>query len=214
MASLQIISKQRVANHGEVYTHEREVNAMLDLVKDQTERIDARFLEPACGTGNFLVEILCRKLQQVERKYRKKQLEYERNAIIAISSIYGIELLPDNAEACRKRLLEFFADAYHASFPKSAKPECTRSARYILTQNILCGDALTLKTETGEDIIFAEWSAVNGSFLKRRDYVFHALVSKSSKRELPLFSDLGESAFIPDPIKEYPLVHFRELGND
>lgn len=213
MASSQIVSRQRVTDHGEVYTHEREVNAMLDLVKDQTMRIDARFLEPACGTGNFLVEILRRKLRQVTHKYRKHQLEYERNAIIAISSIYGIELLADNAEACRKRLLEIFTSAYQTNFPQSTKPECTHSARHILAHNIICGDALTLKTDNGEDIIFPEWSAVNGSLLKRRDYVFHALVSKASERELPLFSDLGESAFIPDPVREYPLTHFLELGN-
>lgn len=213
MTSSQIVSRQRVADHGEVYTHEREVNAMLDLVAEQTRRIDARFLEPACGTGNFLVEILRRKLDAVASQYRKIQLEYERYAILALASLYGIELLPDNAAACRKRLHGIFADHYRCLFPRSVKKACLQSARHILAHNIICGDALTLKTDNGEDIIFPEWSAVNGSLLKRRDYVFHALVSKASERELPLFSDLGESAFIPDPVREYPLTHFLELGN-
>lgn len=212
MTSSQIVSRQRVADHGEVYTHEREVNAMLDLVAEQTQRIDARFLEPACGTGNFLVEILRRKLDTVARQHKKIQLDYERHAIIALASLYGIELLADNAAACRERLHDIFADTYRALFPKSFKEACLQSARYILSQNILCGDALTLKTDSGEDIIFPEWSAVNGSLLKRRDYVFHMLVSKASERELPLFSDLGKSAFVPDPLRDYPPVHFLEIG--
>ncbi|MBI3163675.1 MAG: SAM-dependent DNA methyltransferase, partial [Chloroflexi bacterium] len=86
----QTTSKQRIAEHGEVFTSQREVNAMLDLVKQETERIDSRFLEPACGTGNFLTEILERKLRIVEKKYRKSQLEFERNLTLAVSSIYGI----------------------------------------------------------------------------------------------------------------------------
>ena len=101
----QVKSRERVQQHGEVFTNEREVNAMLDLVKHETERIDSRFLEPACGDGNFLAEILRRKLQ-VCRKFveqgKNTQLEYEKNAVLAVSSIYGIELLTDNAMACRE----------------------------------------------------------------------------------------------------------------
>lgn len=92
----QVKSRERVQQHGEVFTNEREVNAMLDLVKHETERIDSRFLEPACGDGNFLAEILRRKLQ-VCRNFveqgKNTQLEYEKNAVLAVSSIYGIELL-------------------------------------------------------------------------------------------------------------------------
>ena len=88
----QLKSKNRVADHGEVFTAEREVNAMLDLVKQETERIDSRFLEPACGTGNFLVEVLRRKLAVVDKNYKKSQLDYERYAVLAVSSLYGIDL--------------------------------------------------------------------------------------------------------------------------
>ena len=210
---MQVKSKQRVANHGEVYTHDREVNAMLDLVADQAANSAATFLEPACGTGNFLAEILRRKLAAASQKYKKSQGDYERNAIIAISSIYGIELLPDNVAECCERLYHIFAEYYQAVFPNTIKAECLRTARYILSQNILCGDALALKTAAGEPIVFAQWAAVNGSLVKRRDYVFPDLIYKSSERELPLFSDLGDEAYIPTPVKEYPLVHFLELGN-
>ena len=117
----QVKSKKRVADHGEVFTSEREVNAMLDLVKQETERIDSRFLEPACGTGNFLVEILNRKLKIVKDRYKKSQIEFERNAIIAISSIYGVDILQDNAIECRDRLFEIFEVIYTRLYKTDCK---------------------------------------------------------------------------------------------
>ncbi len=210
-----VISKHRVAQYGEVLTPKHIVNAMLDLVKQETERIDSRFLEPACGTGNFLLEVLERKLRVVESRYNKSQLEYERYAILAISSIYGIELLEDNAEDCRKRLFEVFDASYTRLFKTKTKESCREAARYILKRNIVHGDALSLKTvgENPQPIAFSEWSLVNGSMIKRRDFAFHELVSKGSLKELPLFSDLGEEAFIPEPVKEYPPVHFLEVAH-
>ena len=132
----QTKSKKRVADHGEVFTSEREVNAMLDLVKQETERIESRFLEPACGTGNFLVEILNRKLKTVQDRYKKSQLEYERNAIIAISSIYGVDILEDNAIECRERLFEIFNKQYTTLYKEKCKEECRTSIKFILQRNI------------------------------------------------------------------------------
>lgn len=218
----QVVSKQRVADHGEVYTGEREVNAMLDLVKQETERIDSRFLEPACGTGNFLVEILRRKLRVVEARYAKSQLDYERNAVLAVSSVYGIDILEDNVMACRERLFEIFDDAYTGRFKRKAKESCRRAVRFILEQNIVHGDALTLKTVGHEPqpIVFSEWSFVKGSFLKRRTFAFHALLPQLERErtlfdepEPPLASDLGEAAFIPSPVREYPLIHFLKVAD-
>lgn len=215
MPQTQVVSKQRVADHGEVYTHPREVNAMLDLVKHETERIESRFLEPACGTGNFLVEILSRKLAVVESRYKTSQFEFERYAVIAVSSIYGIDILEDNIAACQTRLFDIFDAVYARLYKANCKDECRRSVRFILSCNILHGDALTLKTVTQptKPIVFSEWSAVNGSQLKRRDFVYAHLVDKASERELPLFSDLGEEAYIPEPLKDYPLIHFLEVGH-
>lgn len=212
---MQLKSKQRVADFGEVYTHEREVNAMLDLVQSQTERIDARFLEPACGTGNFLVEILRRKLAVTAKRYGKSQLEYERNAVIAVSSIYGIELLPDNVAACRERLLAIFQSRYQSLFPKTFKAECLRAAKYILAENILCGDALTLKQNNGAPIEFAHWSMV-GSKIQRRDYVYRELIEHDTgTTDADLFSDGRRNAedLILKPIKTHPSVHFLEVGH-
>lgn len=212
----QTVSKKRIADHGEVFTSEREVNAMLDLVKQETERIESRFLEPACGTGNFLTKILERKLRVIEMRYRKNQLEFERNLVLAVSSIYGIDILEDNAIECRKRLFEIVDKAYTALFKKTGKDEIGKVIQFILDRNIIHGDALTLKTvgEEPQPIIFSEWSPINGSQIKRRDFAFKELIEQSSMRELPLFSDVGEKAFIPTPIKEYPPIHFLKVGNE
>lgn len=214
----QVVSKQRVSDHGEVYTNPREVNAMLDLVKHEAERIDSRFLEPACGTGNFLVEILNRKLQIVSDRYSKSQLEYERHAVIAVGSIYGIDLLPDNIKACQERLFNIFSEFYSSIYKSKVKPECESAIRFILSRNILHGDALTLETIATENsvskpIVFSEWTLANGSLIKRRDFIYAHLVDQSSHREMPLFSDLDEEAYIPEPVHDYPLINFLEIGN-
>ncbi len=210
----QVISKKRVVDHGEVLTGKREVNAMLDLVKHEAERIDSRFLEPACGNGNFLAEILERKLRVVEERYGKSQLEYERYAVLAVSSMYGIDIQEDNVQQCRHRLFAVFEWSYSRLFKDRAKNECRESVRFILERNIIWGDALTLKTagDKPEHIMFSEWSLVNGSLLKRRDYTFHGLLDHAGMKELPLFSDLGEDVFIPEAEKEYPPAHFLEIA--
>jgi hypothetical protein len=210
-----VVSKKRVADHGEVFTAEREVNAMLDLVKQETERIESRFLEPACGHGNFLVEILNRKLKIVETKYHKSQLDFERYSVLAISSIYGIDILEDNVIDCRERLFQLFNDLYVHLYKDACNEDCRRCVRYILSKNIIWGDALSLKTvgDKKKPIIFAEWSSVNGSMIKRRDFAFHELLDHSGMRELPLFSDAGEEVFIPEPVKEYPLTHFLRIAD-
>ncbi len=211
----QIKSKKRVIEYGEVFTPRFIVNAMLDLVKQETERIDSRFLEPACGTGNFLTEILERKLKVVEKRYGKSQLEYERHAVLAVSSLYGIEILEDNAQECRQRLFAVFDEAYTRLFKEKTKEQCRETVRYILKRNIVHGDALSLRTvgENPQPIVFPEWSLVNGSLLKRRDFAFHELVNHSATQELPLFSDQGEKVFIPEPVKDYPPVHFLEAAH-
>lgn len=211
----QVVSRQRVADHGEVLTGRREVNAMLDLVKSETERIDSRFLEPACGTGNFLAAILERKLLVVEERYARIQLEYERYAILAASSLYGIDILEDNVRQCRQRLFGIFDLNYLRLFSGKSNDDCRESVRYILERNIIHGDALSLKTvgKHPKPIAFSEWSPVNGSMLKRRDFTFRGLLAHEAIKELPLFSDLGEDVFIPTPEKDYPPTHFLKVAD-
>lgn len=223
----QVVSKARVSDHGEVYTAPREVNAMLDLVKTETERIDSRFLEPACGNGNFLAEILSRKLGIVEKRYSKSQLEYERYAVLGVSSIYGIDILQDNVQACRQRLFGIFNENYTRHFGDKTREGCRDAVRFILERNIIWGDALTLKTVGDKSgyIVFSEWSPINGNLLKRRDFTFHALLRHEETRQallfpdlkspeqMPLFSDLGDEVFIPMPEKEFPPTHFMEIAH-
>lgn len=217
MAEKQVKSKQRVAEHGEVFTAEREVNAMLDLVKNETERIESRFLEPACGDGNFLAEILRRKLAVVSKKYGGARMhhDFEMWSVIAVMNIYGVELLPDNAEACRRRLFKIWNDVYTANCKADANDECREAVRYILKHNILCGDALSMKQENGEPIIFAEWSFVTGTMVKRRDYRLDEMLD-GHQEQLSIFMDGWEydeeiDAYIPKPLKEYPLTDYRRV---
>ena len=215
-----VVSKERVVASGEVYTSRLVVNAMLDLVRQETERIESRFLEPACGTGNFLTEILVRKLAVVGSRYGRSQLDYERNAIIAVSSLYGIDILEDNVIKCRERLFHIFDQQYSKRFKRRTKEECRKTVWFVLERNIIWGDALTLSTvgDEPQPIAFSEWSPVNGS-LKRRDFAFRELIPEKRQREPSLFadrdqslrSDLGDRVFIPLPLREYPLVHFMRV---
>lgn len=209
----QVKSKKRVADHGEVFTSEREVNAMLDLVKQETERIESRFLEPACGNGNFLAEVLKRKLEVVDNRYSKSQLEWERYAVLAVSSIYGVDILEDNANECRERLFQIFDVSYTKHFKSDCNDDCRRSVRFLFNRNILWGDALDFTNPvTKEPIVFSEWAAFNGSMLKRRDYVFKFLVEQT--HQFSMFNDEGTAAAIDEPIKDFPLVQFLKLGED
>lgn len=209
----QVKSKKRVTEYGEVFTPQWLVNDMLDLVKHETERIESRFLEPACGNGNFLAEVLRRKLTVVDSRYSKSQVEWERYAVIAVSSIYGVDILEDNAQECRERLFNIFDEHYTALFKDKCKDECRRSIKYLLSRNILWGDALDFTNPvTKQPIVFSEWSAVNGSMLKRRDYMFKLLVEKSFQTSL--FNDEGDAATIDEPVKDFPLIHFLKLGED
>ena len=241
MTERQVKSKARVADHGEVFTNEREVNAMLDLVKQETERIDSRFLEPACGDGNFLAEILRRKLTVVERvshntKFNRKALSttvlksintqtYQRNAFIAVTSIYGVELLQDNVDECIDRLFGIWDEAYTSICKKDANDECRKAVRYVLEHNILCGNALTLKkvdaqgNDTDEPIVFAEWEMVMDDLVKRRDYRLDVLMADSGQPASLLPDDPNNAANwkeyendrIAQPLREYPMTDYRKV---
>ena len=207
MAEKQVKSRQRVADHGEVFTAEREVRAMCDLVKSETERIESRFLEPACGNGNFLAEVLRRKL--------------------AVTSIYGVDILADNAQECRERLFALWNEEYTAVVKSAANPQCREAVRYILQKNILCGDALTMEQSDGSPIVFAEWSFPTGNFIKRRDYRLDVLLKENTDNDaysdqLSLFADEPDGTenwmidpvtheTIPRPLREYQPVDYRRV---
>ncbi len=204
----QIKSRQRVADHGEVFTNPREVNAMLDLVRDESFRLDSRFLEPACGDGNFLIEILRRKLSLLQDL--KSQTEWEFQSLIAVGSCYGIDILPDNAEACRTRLEEYVLSQHPASERLPVDSPYLLSLRYMLRKNIVCGDALTYRTAENKPITFCEWTPIAGSMqFSRRDFQFDFLVTQS--HQYSLFDEQGEVQSFDEPVKSYPPVHYTQL---
>ena len=215
MPNNQIKSKHRVNNHGEVFTHEREVNGMLDLVKNETERLDSRFLEPACGTGNFLVEVLNRKLAVLKQKYKKSQPEYEKYGVIVISSVYGIDLLKDNVEECRNRLLEIFEKEYKTIFKHEINKRYVTVLKFILSKNIVCGDALKMKDNKGNPLVFSEWSLpYNDSRIKRKEYSFKDIFSPTLLWSFTTDSDTGEHVSLPNVYRDHPLINYMELANN
>lgn len=222
----QIRSKKRVSDHGEVWTSDREVKAMCDLVESETERIDSRFLEPACGHGNFLEEILKRKLNIVRKMYRKDPYYFELYSFVAVSGLYGIDIMEDNVEECRKRLFGVWNKSYAGSMKSLNKEEdesVKKAVSYIFEKNILCGDALTLRTKDESPIIFSEWSVIDRTkrLVKRRDFQLSNLMTqdtpkcRKNQKSLAGFGSSEEENFrIPEPIKvcEYDAVDFRRVA--
>ncbi len=206
-------SRQRIIDHGEVFTPPDLVNDMLDLVAHECERIDSRFLEPACGDGNFLAEVLRRKLATVDKKNARNRERWERDAFLAVCSLYGIDLLADNIAACRARLLKVVSDAHTSRFKAELTETAARAAGYVLSKNILQGDALTLRTSDGRPIVFPEWSPINGALIKRRDFAYDQLLDHAHTANQPLFSDLGEHVFVPRPIAEHAPCHYLNVAD-
>ena len=178
----QIKSRERVSARGEVFTAEREINAMLDLVKNECLRPDSRFLEPACGDGNFLTAILKRKLAELKRKYKKSPHDYEKLSIVAIGSLYGIDIMNDNVIACRERLFSIWDEEYTGHCKTEASNEAREAARFIISRNIINGNALTLMcvdadgNDTTAPIVFSEWTLISGNQMQRSDYTMSDLL--------------------------------------
>lgn len=201
-------TKERVSDHGEVFTPAWMVEAMLDLVKNETERIDSRFLEPACGSGNFLVQILRRKLAAVELKYGKSDFERRHYALLALMCVYGIELLADNIAECRANVLAILAEYLNMS----ESDELYRAASYVLSQNLVHGDAMTLRTHNDQAITFAEWGYLGKGKFQRRDFRFDTLILSSTfSAKDSLFAHLGKHELFT-PTKTYPAMTVSELA--
>ncbi|MGF2950004.1 N-6 DNA methylase [Microbacterium alcoholitolerans] len=200
-------SKQRVADHGEVFTPRWLVDDMLDLVKQETERIDSRFLEPACGSGNFLVPALERKLAAVQVKQGKSDFEKRHYALFGLMCIYGIELLEDNARECRENLLGTFA----RYLKLSPEDEWSRAAEAVLAANIVQGDALAMTTVAGEHITFPEWSYLGRGKYQRRDFRYDSLTQRASVQGT-LFDAFDEHEIFT-PVKTYPAMTVKELAS-
>ena len=215
----QIKSKERVRTRGEVFTAAREVNAMLDLVKDETENIDATFLEPACGTGNFLDEVLRRKLAVCQKRYGKSAADYEKMSFLACTTLYGVDIMADNVERCRERLFETWEESFNTEAQRHREGVeksdfhslVARAVKTVFGKNILLGNALSMKRvdENGDDldepIVFTEWKFALGDKLKREEYRFDVLLeggtrSRASEMTFDFFGDASASVnWMVDP---------------
>lgn len=172
----QIKSKSRVTRFGEVYTSEREVNAMLDLVKKEAASIGSTFFEPACGNGNFLIEVLHRKLKTVRRLYQHSENDYTLNAVQAMTSIYGVDIQSDNVDETRVRLFNKFNAEYVKLFKMQPSRNVQQAAYYVLVCNIQCGDTLSYAAEDGSPLLISEWSMSEDGFFTRSDYEYRDMV--------------------------------------
>lgn len=195
-------------DHGEVFTPQWTAEAMINLVSDEAERIDSRFLEPACGEGIFLTNVLKKKLATVQRKYSGREFERRHYSLLALMSIYGIELLPDNAEACRLRLVEDF----NRSLRDTEPGVWSLAAQTVVQANIVQADALTMKCADGSPLTFAEWAYVGKGLYQRRDFQYSNLTQRSSFAGT-LFEEMGtEDIFVPH--RTYPLMNVDDLAKE
>ncbi|MGP5697977.1 N-6 DNA methylase [Glutamicibacter arilaitensis] len=199
-------SKQRVADHGEVFTPAWMVEDMLDLVKHESERIDSRVLEPACGSGNFLIPVLARKLAKVALRHGKNEFEKRHYALFALMCTYGVELLADNAKECRGNLSEVF----NTFLGIGIDDQWSRAACAVLAVNIVQGDALTMTVPNGQPITFPEWGYLGKGNFQRRDFHYDALTQRASY-EGTLFGELDdEHLFVP--ARTYPTMTVRQIA--
>jgi len=213
-------SRQRVADHGEVFTPRWLVDDMLDLVKPETERIDSRFLEPACGSGNFLVPILERKLTAVQARHGRSEFEKRHYALFALMCVYGIELLADNAAECRENLTGTFARFLRSTRSLSERSETkraespddvwTRAAEAVLAVNIVQGDALKMTDASGEAITFPEWGYLGRGKYQRRDFRFDDLTQRAGA-SVGLFEAFEEHEIFT-PVRTFPVMTVRQIA--
>lgn len=198
--NVQFKNKERISKYGEVFTSQREVNEMIDLVSHEAIRLESRFLEQACGEGVFLMEVLSRKLDVISKKFKRHKQDFVKNTIIAVSSLYGIDLLIDNVEKCRDNLLKITLNKYKGIF-KDENEKFIKTIKFILSVNIVCGNCLTMKDNNGEFIIFSEWSPLNDLYIKRTEYLFSELI------------DSDKDFFIPKELKEYKPIKYFDIGD-
>jgi hypothetical protein len=195
-----------MAEHGEVFTPARLVDDMLDLVKDETERIDSRFLEPACGPGGFLVPVLKRKLDIVQARHGKSDFEKRHYALLALMCIYGVELLADNAQECRENLLQTFVEFLGTD----RDGLWSRAAETVLQANIVQGDALTMRTPDDTPITFPEWGYLGKGKFQRRDFRLDNLTQRSSFQGS--LWERSPAHVIFTPTRSYPPRTVRDLA--
>lgn len=200
-----------ISKYGEVFTDKREINSMVDLVSDELKRPDSRFLEPACGDGAFLVKILEKKMDYICERYKKNSFELQNMFLLALSSVYGIEIQENNVSKCRKNIYNLFKKKSEKIITNN-NDNYFENAMFIIEKNIVCGDALTMKDSNNNDIILSQWSMVKIGFFKRVEYKFRTLFNYKEKIEDLDF--INDNSLIPQPIFEHKICNFLRIKED
>lgn len=230
MTSEKLIkSKERVQKHGEVFTPSWMVQKMLDTegVKEACENLTAIFLEPAAGDGNFLVAILRRKLTMVFEKYNSSIRQYTHYSLYALSTLYGIELLEDNAQMCVMNIFEVYKDFYEEAVKKHNEKQSENTlsnAKFIISKNIVQGNFLTRKLSSGDPIVFSEWEMTKQTTtmikVQRTEYSLDEVFAGNEKEagtavelaiefeQMDLFSDFDLEA---EPENEEHIQRYKEV---
>jgi hypothetical protein len=203
--------KSRIKNFGEVFTSKNEILGMLKMVENETYRLDSTYLETACGDGNFLASILEKKFDIIKKDKDLNEYSIFKKVFISISSLYGIDLLPDNVHQTKIRLSDLSKKFLDNKLKEQYNKSFLKSLEFLLSLNIIAGDALSLKNLQNKPIVFSQWSFLQGGLVKRSDYKFSNLISYRPFEEGTLFSDMGEKVFIPDPVKDHKPVYFMDL---
>lgn len=218
-----IKSKNRVQNHGEVFTPKRIVKKILDMprLRELSSDITSTFLEPAVGEGIFLVEVLSRKLKNAEKIAQGDMVVFENYALLSLSTVYGVELLEDNAQKCVMNLYHCFYN-YYLKMQKESntkiKKKVLDSAKLIISNNIVQGNFLTKKTSEGRSIVFSEWKPLNlnrctkALKVQRTEYTLESILEgtnevgytnnpKTRVEQLDIFSD----GFLDEDFDDVPM---------
>jgi hypothetical protein len=179
MKEKQIKSKSRVNKYGEVFTANKEVNNMLNLI-DRKGFVNETVLEPACGTGNFLVEALERKLKAIDEQRHPTRLSYVRDLVTVLATLYGVDIQADNVLETRNRLAIMVNEAYRSMYHEDNK-SLSKAVHFIITHNIMVGNTLELKNENNEPLKFAEWKMQPNGTIYRRDYTMQELIENNGE---------------------------------
>ena len=210
-----IKSKSRVRKHGEVFTPDWMVKKMLSepAIQKKIKDIRATFFEPSVGEGAFVTEILHQKLNHVDEISNKS--DWIENALWVVASIYGIELLTDNLIIAKHNLVNVLIEHYQKFYQKelSKNTDLYKSARYIIDNNIVQGNALTYLNNSNNLIVFSEWVKQDDK-VKQLQFTFKSLVednfnSFDMNRQIEL---LDEDKPLNDGFIKITKVYKNKLG--
>ena len=179
----QVKSKQRVSDFGEVYTAHRQVTDMLDLIPAEAVGIDTTYLEPACGNGNFIIEILKRKFALITAK---DPWTYSIFMLRCVASVYGVDIQKDNTMETVDRIVAATEKVYEKAFHRLPNTLVTDAVRKIALRNIVWGNTLTGETGDGDPLSFHEWDIREDGSIMSKEYALTDMIRHNGVGTQPM----------------------------